>query len=133
MRFWLPWIPSSMVEFKVHFLRFLSNVVAMKLILLYLRTFFRCYAWERSFQSRVQNIRNEELSWFRKAQLLSAVRNKPKFGCILLLISFQFCGLPVITPSWHVWLTAEKDNMYALSDYRQLYPKSHLLFLQCQF
>lgn len=33
----------------------------------------RCYAWEQSFQSKVQDIRNDELSWFRKAQLLAAV------------------------------------------------------------
>ncbi|KAJ0082016.1 hypothetical protein Patl1_11255 [Pistacia atlantica] len=33
----------------------------------------KCYAWEKSFQSRVQSMRNDELSWFRKAQLLSAV------------------------------------------------------------
>ncbi|POO04129.1 ATP-binding cassette containing protein [Trema orientale] len=32
----------------------------------------KSYAWEGSFQSRVQGIRNEELLWFRKAQLLSA-------------------------------------------------------------
>ncbi|PON71681.1 ATP-binding cassette containing protein [Parasponia andersonii] len=32
----------------------------------------KCYAWEGSFQSRVQSIRNEELLWFRKAQLLSS-------------------------------------------------------------
>ncbi|PKI68112.1 hypothetical protein CRG98_011708 [Punica granatum] len=32
----------------------------------------KCYAWEKSFQSRVQDIRNDELSWFRRAQLLSA-------------------------------------------------------------
>ncbi|XP_022926014.1 ABC transporter C family member 12-like isoform X1 [Cucurbita moschata] len=30
----------------------------------------KCYAWEASFSSRVQEIRNDELSWFRKAQLL---------------------------------------------------------------
>ncbi|MCI27505.1 ABC transporter C family member 12-like, partial [Trifolium medium] len=28
----------------------------------------KCYAWETSFQSRIQSIRHEELSWFRKAQ-----------------------------------------------------------------
>jgi len=33
----------------------------------------RCYAWENSFQSKVQTVRDDELSWFRKAQLLSAV------------------------------------------------------------
>ncbi|KAF5194274.1 Abc transporter c family member 2-like [Thalictrum thalictroides] len=32
----------------------------------------KCYAWEQSFQSKVQNVRNDELSWFRKAQLLGA-------------------------------------------------------------
>ncbi|GMN54603.1 hypothetical protein TIFTF001_023730 [Ficus carica] len=31
----------------------------------------KCYAWEASFQSRIQSIRDDELSWFRKAQLLS--------------------------------------------------------------
>ncbi|XP_017970733.1 PREDICTED: ABC transporter C family member 12 isoform X2 [Theobroma cacao] len=30
------------------------------------------YAWEKSFQSRVDSIRNDELSWLRRAQLLSA-------------------------------------------------------------
>nr|XP_048323697.1 ABC transporter C family member 12-like isoform X2 [Ziziphus jujuba var. spinosa] len=32
----------------------------------------KCYAWETSFRSRIQSIRDNELSWFRKAQLLSA-------------------------------------------------------------
>ncbi|KAI9198159.1 hypothetical protein LWI28_011152 [Acer negundo] len=32
----------------------------------------KCYAWENSFQSKVQTIRNDELSWFRKASLLGA-------------------------------------------------------------
>ncbi|KAI4368065.1 hypothetical protein MLD38_016670 [Melastoma candidum] len=35
----------------------------------------KCYAWEKSLQSRVHAIRNEELSWFRRAQLLSAFNN----------------------------------------------------------
>lgn len=33
----------------------------------------RCYAWENSFEGKVQSIRGEELSWFRKAQMLAAV------------------------------------------------------------
>ncbi|XP_050370622.1 ABC transporter C family member 12-like isoform X2 [Argentina anserina] len=33
----------------------------------------KCYAWETSFQERVQSIRNDELSRLRKVQLLSAV------------------------------------------------------------
>ncbi|CAL5183715.1 unnamed protein product [Lathyrus oleraceus] len=32
----------------------------------------KCYAWESSFQSKVSNVRNDELSWFRKASLLGA-------------------------------------------------------------
>ncbi|GMP73770.1 hypothetical protein CsSME_00031415 [Camellia sinensis var. sinensis] len=32
----------------------------------------KCYAWEESFQSKVHSIRFDELSWFKKAQLLSA-------------------------------------------------------------
>ncbi|CAI9089674.1 OLC1v1024292C1 [Oldenlandia corymbosa var. corymbosa] len=32
----------------------------------------KCYAWEKSFQSKIQSMRNEELSWFKKAQLLAA-------------------------------------------------------------
>lgn len=33
----------------------------------------RCYAWENSFQKKVQDVRDDELSWFRKAQMLGAV------------------------------------------------------------
>lgn len=40
----------------------------------------RCYAWENSFHSKVESIRNDELSWFRKAALLGAVR----YICIFL-------------------------------------------------
>ncbi|GAB4829285.1 hypothetical protein Ancab_018953 [Ancistrocladus abbreviatus] len=35
----------------------------------------KCYAWEKSFQSKVQGIRMDELNWLRKAQLLGAVVN----------------------------------------------------------
>ncbi|KAI8524470.1 hypothetical protein RHMOL_Rhmol13G0151700 [Rhododendron molle] len=33
----------------------------------------KCFAWEESFRSKVCGMRNDELSWFRKAQLLSAL------------------------------------------------------------
>ncbi|XP_073525888.1 uncharacterized protein [Phyllobates terribilis] len=33
----------------------------------------KCYAWETSFQSKVQSVRSEELSWFRRSQLLGAL------------------------------------------------------------
>ncbi|KAI9385627.1 hypothetical protein POPTR_011G091200v4 [Populus trichocarpa] len=32
----------------------------------------KCYAWESSFQAKVQGVRDDELSWFRKASLLGA-------------------------------------------------------------
>ncbi|XP_062185916.1 ABC transporter C family member 2-like isoform X2 [Phragmites australis] len=35
----------------------------------------KCYAWEHSFQSKVQDIRDDELSWFRRAQLLAALNS----------------------------------------------------------
>ncbi|KAF3450335.1 hypothetical protein FNV43_RR06415 [Rhamnella rubrinervis] len=33
----------------------------------------KCYAWERSFESKVLSVRTDELSWFRKASLLGAL------------------------------------------------------------
>lgn len=33
----------------------------------------KCYAWENSFQTKVLDIRQDELGWFRKAQLLASV------------------------------------------------------------
>lgn len=35
----------------------------------------KCYAWETSFQGKVQGLRGDELSWFRKAQLLAALNS----------------------------------------------------------
>ena len=35
----------------------------------------KCYAWENSFRAKVGQIRSDELSWFRKAQLLSSVNS----------------------------------------------------------
>ncbi|KAJ9691135.1 hypothetical protein PVL29_013352 [Vitis rotundifolia] len=46
----------------------------------------KCYAWEKSFQSKVQSMRNDELSWFRKAQLLSAVWSKIYRNYLLIVI-----------------------------------------------
>lgn len=46
----------------------------------------RCYAWESSFQSKVQSVRTDELFWFRKASLLGAVRRWIFF--LLKFVSF---------------------------------------------
>lgn len=35
----------------------------------------KCYAWESSFQAKVQSVRTDELSWFRKAQTLGALNS----------------------------------------------------------
>lgn len=35
----------------------------------------KCYAWESSFQTKVLDIRKDELDWFRKAQILAAVNS----------------------------------------------------------
>ncbi|XP_047331263.1 ABC transporter C family member 12-like [Impatiens glandulifera] len=35
----------------------------------------KCYAWEKSFQSKVRCLRDDELSWFQKAQILAACNN----------------------------------------------------------
>lgn len=35
----------------------------------------KCYAWEKSFRDKVGEIRSDELSWFRSAQLLSSVNS----------------------------------------------------------
>ncbi|KAK8553909.1 hypothetical protein V6N12_030888 [Hibiscus sabdariffa] len=42
------------------------------------------YAWEKSFQERVHSVRNDELSWLRRAQLLSAFN------------SFMLNSIPVV-------------------------------------
>ncbi|XP_065882186.1 ABC transporter C family member 2-like isoform X2 [Euphorbia lathyris] len=50
----------------------------------------KCYAWEKSFKSKVQGIRNDELSWFRNAQLLSACTSfiLNSIPVIVTLVSF---------------------------------------------
>ncbi|KAK2632393.1 hypothetical protein EUGRSUZ_L01615 [Eucalyptus grandis] len=35
----------------------------------------KCYVWEKIFQSRVQEVRNDEILWFRRAQILSALNS----------------------------------------------------------
>ena len=46
----------------------------------------RCYAWENSFLSKVQTVRTDELGWFRKAQLLGAVRLNSFKSLIFVLV-----------------------------------------------
>ncbi|RVW39471.1 ABC transporter C family member 2 [Vitis vinifera] len=50
----------------------------------------KCYAWENSFQSKVQSVRNEELSWFRKASFLGAfnVFMLNSIPVVVIVISF---------------------------------------------
>ncbi|KAJ9691129.1 hypothetical protein PVL29_013349 [Vitis rotundifolia] len=53
----------------------------------------KCYAWENSFQSKVQSVRNEELSWFRKASFLGAVCDIKHLEKISILI-FSITRMP---------------------------------------
>ncbi|CAK7350707.1 unnamed protein product [Dovyalis caffra] len=50
----------------------------------------KCYAWEKSFQSRIQSVRDDELSWFRSAQLLSAFNSfiLNSIPVVVTLVSF---------------------------------------------
>ncbi|KAJ4703014.1 ABC transporter C family member 2-like [Melia azedarach] len=57
----------------------------------------KCYAWENSFQSKVQSVRNEELSWFRKASLLAAcnsfiLNSIPVFVTVVSFGMFTWLG-----------------------------------------
>ncbi|KNA13623.1 hypothetical protein SOVF_112630 isoform A [Spinacia oleracea] len=52
----------------------------------------KCYAWETSFLGKVQNLRGEELSWFRKAQLLSAL-NTFMLNSIPVLVTVVSFGM----------------------------------------
>ncbi|KAJ9558164.1 hypothetical protein OSB04_012778 [Centaurea solstitialis] len=55
----------------------------------------KCYAWEQSFQSKVQNIRKDELLWLWKSQLLGACNNfiLNSLPVLVAVISFGFFTL----------------------------------------
>ncbi|WMV40250.1 hypothetical protein MTR67_033635 [Solanum verrucosum] len=55
----------------------------------------KSYAWENSFQSKVQDVRNEELSWYRKAQLLGALNSfiLNSIPVVVIVISFGVFSL----------------------------------------
>lgn len=57
----------------------------------------RCYAWESSFQSKVQSVRTDELSWFKKASLLGAVRKQ------IISIGFIFWRMLKETAWYCLW------------------------------
>ncbi|XP_047310142.1 ABC transporter C family member 2 [Impatiens glandulifera] len=55
----------------------------------------KCYAWEDSFKSKVQNIRNEELGWFRRAQLLGSFNSflLNSIPVLVIVVSFTLFTL----------------------------------------
>ncbi|CAK9181037.1 unnamed protein product [Ilex paraguariensis] len=55
----------------------------------------KCYAWEGSFQSKVQSVRNEELSWFRSAQILGSFNSfiLNSIPVVVTVISFGIFSL----------------------------------------
>ncbi|KAL8248288.1 hypothetical protein R6Q59_005156 [Mikania micrantha] len=50
----------------------------------------KCYAWENSFQEKVQSVRTEELSWFRKVQMLGALNTfiLNSIPVVVIVVSF---------------------------------------------
>ncbi|VFQ97027.1 unnamed protein product [Cuscuta campestris] len=50
----------------------------------------KCYAWEDSFRSKVQGVRNEELHWFRQAQMLGALNMFTLNSIPVLVIVLSF-------------------------------------------
>ncbi|KAK4259872.1 hypothetical protein QN277_006160 [Acacia crassicarpa] len=52
----------------------------------------KCYAWETSLESKVQSIRDDELLWFRHAQLLSAL-NSFMLNSIPVLVTITTFGV----------------------------------------
>lgn len=55
----------------------------------------KSYAWENSFQSKVQDVRNEELTWYRRAQLLGALNSfiLNSIPVVVIVISFGVFSL----------------------------------------
>nr|XP_043635649.1 ABC transporter C family member 12-like [Erigeron canadensis] len=55
----------------------------------------KCYAWEQSFQSKIQTIRKDELLWLWKAQFLQACNNfiLNSLPVLVAVISFGFFTL----------------------------------------
>ncbi|KAJ6886561.1 ABC transporter C family member 2 isoform X3 [Populus alba x Populus x berolinensis] len=49
----------------------------------------KCYAWESSFQAKVQGVRDDELSWFRKASLLGAVLSSFFIVSLIVLLTAE--------------------------------------------
>ncbi|KAI4297480.1 hypothetical protein L6164_037369 [Bauhinia variegata] len=68
-----------------------KRVGIMNEILLAMDT-VKCYAWETSFESKVQSIRNDELSTIRKAQLLSSL-NSFILNSIPVLVTVSSFGM----------------------------------------
>ncbi|XP_059668430.1 ABC transporter C family member 2-like [Cornus florida] len=55
----------------------------------------KCFAWESSFQSKVQSVRTDELAWFRKAQLLGACNSfiLNSVPVVVIVVSFGLFSL----------------------------------------
>ncbi|KAJ6416512.1 hypothetical protein OIU84_002385 [Salix udensis] len=71
---------------------YIFNLIPFKVIVLTVhRNHFRCYAWEKIFQFRVQSVRNDELSLFRSAQLLFAFNSfiVNSIPVVVTLVSFS--------------------------------------------
>lgn len=114
MKFWPQWTLWSMGLFKWDWLWAIDYFLLTK-------TFnfvdmLRCYAWESSFQSKVQSVRNDELSWFRKASLLGAV-------CYILIQNIECI-------SHIMWFTIYKSlHLFEFQDFLSLKKNKVIRFL----
>ncbi|MFS7931640.1 putative ABC-type xenobiotic transporter [Helianthus anomalus] len=50
----------------------------------------KCYAWENSFQEKVQSVRTEELSWYQQVQMLGALNTfiLNSIPVVVIVVSF---------------------------------------------
>ncbi|KAJ9565724.1 hypothetical protein OSB04_001690 [Centaurea solstitialis] len=50
----------------------------------------KCYAWENSFQDKIQSVRTDELSWFRKVQMLGSLNSfiLNSIPVVVIVVSF---------------------------------------------
>ncbi|KAJ4839221.1 Multidrug resistance-associated protein 9 [Turnera subulata] len=90
MLFMQTFVARKMKKLTVEGLKRTDNRVGIMNELLAAMHTVKCYAWEKCFHSRVQNIRDDELSFLRNAQLLSAFNSfiVNSIPAILTMVSF---------------------------------------------
>ncbi|KAJ0018025.1 hypothetical protein Pint_11073 [Pistacia integerrima] len=90
----------------------------------------KCYAWESSFQSKVQSVRTDELSWFRKASLLASLNGfiLNSIPVVVTVISFGMFTLlgGNLTPVVNANVSLKRLEELFLAEERVLLPNPPL-------